>query len=107
MSHGGTPTGTQDDHSTAKVESARARAFRPRALPTLAAIIAIVVCVAAGTWQRERFHAKEALRARFDAAARAEPVALATVATDSDWAELRYLAVVASGEFVASQQILV
>ena len=83
------------------------RRFRPRALPTLAALIAIVVCVAAGTWQRERFHAKEALRARFDAAARAEPVALASLASDADWTALRYLPAVATGEFVASGQILI
>jgi len=83
------------------------RASRPRALPTIAAIAAVVLCVAAGNWQRGRLHAKEALRARFDAAAHAEPVALGGLASDSDWAALRYLPVVATGEFVASRQILI
>src|SRR5580765_6591119 len=80
---------------------------RPRPLPTLAAIAAIVVCIAAGNWQRERLHAKEALRAQLDHAARVDPVALAALADDADWAALRYLPVVATGEFIAGRQILI
>ena len=80
---------------------------RPRLLPTLAATVAIVVCIAAGNWQRERLHAKEALRAQLDRAARADPVSLAGLADDADWAALRYFPVIATGEFVASRQILV
>jgi len=80
---------------------------RPRLLPTLAAIAAIVVCIAAGNWQRERLHAKEALRAQLEHAARVDPVALATLADDADWAALRYLPVIATGEFVAARQILI
>ena len=68
---------------------------------------AIVVCIGAGNWQRERLHAKEALRAQLDHAARADPVALATLADDADWAALRYLPVIATGEFVADRQILI
>ena len=80
---------------------------RPRLLPALAAMAAIVVCIGAGNWQRERLHAKEALRAQLDPAARADPVALATLADDADWAALRYLPVIATGEFVADRQILI
>jgi surfeit locus 1 family protein len=80
---------------------------RPRALPTLAAIAAIVVCAAAGNWQQQRLHAKEALKAQLDAAARAGPVTLARLGDDTDWATLRYLPVIATGEFVASRQILI
>jgi len=105
MSPSEAPTGAEHAPSTSG-EPARARGFRPRALPTLAAIAAITVCIAAGTWQRERFHAKEALRARFEAAARAEPVDLASLAA-ADWTTLRYMPVVATGEFVASRQILI
>jgi surfeit locus 1 family protein len=76
-------------------------------LPALAAIAAIVVCIAAGNWQRERLHAKEALRAQLDRAAHVDPVALATLADDTDWAALRYLPVIATGEFVAARQILI
>ena len=83
------------------------RSLRPRALAALAALAAIVVCVLAGNWQRERLHAKEEMRARFDAAARAEPVSLASLGADADWSALRYLPVVATGEFVASRQILI
>jgi surfeit locus 1 family protein len=107
MSRSETSSGAGRAHLASGVGSARVRGFRPRALPTLAAITAIVVCVAAGTWQRERFRAKEALRARFDAAAHAAPIALAGLPPDSDWPALRYLPVVATGEFVTSRQILI
>lgn len=80
---------------------------RPRVLPTLCALAAIVVCVAAGNWQHQRLQAKEALRSQLDSASRVEPVALAALADDADWAALRYRAVVATGEFVASRQILI
>lgn len=83
------------------------RRFRPRALPTLAALAAVAVCVAAGNWQQRRMHEKEALRAQLDAAARADPVPLASLPKDADWPALRYRPVVASGEFVAARQILV
>lgn len=76
-------------------------------MPTLVAIVAIVVCVAAGNWQRERLRAKEALRAQLDAAERADPVSLAGFGDDVDWAALRYFPVIATGEFVASRQILI
>ena len=45
--------------------------------------------------------AKEALRAQYDAAARAAPVALASLPADADWTALRYRPVVATGEYVA------
>jgi cytochrome oxidase assembly protein ShyY1 len=37
------------------------RRFRPRALPTLATIVAVAVFVSAGQWQQRRMHDKEAL----------------------------------------------
>jgi surfeit locus 1 family protein len=101
------PTSVERADSTGGSSGPPAWRFRPRALPTITAIVAIVVCLAAGTWQRQRFHAKEALRAQFDAAARAEPVVLPGLAADADWTTLRYLPVVATGEFVASRQILI
>src|SRR5512141_1968462 len=91
----------------ASPNEAGARRFRPRLLPTLAAVAAIVLCVAAGTWQRDRMHAKEALRAQLDAAGGAEPVALASLPATADWAALRYRPVVATGEYVARRQIFV
>ena len=83
------------------------RRWRPRALPTVAAIVAVALCVAAGRWQQDRMRAKEALRAEFDAAARLEPVDVASLPAAADWASLRYRSVVAAGEYVASRQILV
>jgi surfeit locus 1 family protein len=83
------------------------RRIRPRLVPTLAAIAAIAACVAAGNWQRDRMHAKEALRAQFDAAASAAPVALASLPAAADWPSLRYRPVTATGEYLAGQQIFV
>jgi surfeit locus 1 family protein len=83
------------------------RRIRPRLLPTLAGIAVVVICVAAGNWQRSRMHAKEALRAQYDAALALPPVALASVPPDADWASLRYRPVTAIGKYVASKQLLI
>jgi surfeit locus 1 family protein len=83
------------------------RGLRPRVLPTLAAIAAVAACVSAGNWQQARMHAKEALRAQFDAAARAEPVALASLKAGADWPALRYRRIFAIGEYLAPRQILI
>jgi len=79
------------------------RRFRPAIVPTLAAIAAIAVFVAAGNWQRGRMGQKLALRAQVDAAAALPPVAFPR--TD-DWTAWRYRAVVATGTFDAGRQIL-
>ncbi len=52
-------------------------------------------------------HEKEALRAQLDAANAAAPVALASLSSHADWGALRYLPVVATGEYDAQHQILV
>ena len=81
--------------------------FRPRLVPTLAAIAVVTTCVAAGNWQQSRMQAKEALRAQFDAAGTAVPVALASLPGAADWASLRYRPVTATGEYVAGRQIFI
>ncbi len=81
--------------------------LRPRLVPTVAAIAAVATCVAAGNWQRDRMHAKEALRGQYDAAATASPLALASLPAASDWPSLRYRPVVATGEFLADRQIFI
>ena len=86
---------------------APARRLRPRLVPTLAAVAAVATCVAAGNWQRDRMHAKEALRAQFEAAARAAPVALASLPAAADWPSLRYRPVVATGTYLADRQIFI
>ncbi|MEP6655942.1 MAG: SURF1 family protein [Betaproteobacteria bacterium] len=73
----------------------------------MATILVIALCVAAGRWQESRMHAKELLRAQFDAAATAPALRIADLpATGADWAPLRYRPVALEGEFDASHQIL-
>lgn len=84
-----------------------ANRVRLAALPTLATILAIVVFVWAGNWQGSRMHEKQALRAQLDAAGAADPMAVAALPANSDWASLRYRPVAAAGEYDARRQILV
>jgi surfeit locus 1 family protein len=110
MSRGSAPTGGNERAHRAGIEAPRIRAsrrVRPRLLPTLAAIAAVTVCAAAGHWQQGRMHAKEGLREQLDAAGRAEPVPLASLPPDADWAALRFRPVIATGEYLASRQILI
>jgi surfeit locus 1 family protein len=81
------------------------RRRRPRFLPTLATLVAIVLFTSAGEWQRGRMAQKAALRAQFDAAIAAAPMALP--ATMSDGAALRYRPVIVTGTFDATHQILI
>jgi len=83
------------------------RRFAPRLVPTIATVVAIAVCVAAGTWQFTRMIEKENLRARYDAAQAAAPLRLETLGDAPDWNTLRYRPVVAEGEYLASAQILI
>ena len=98
------PLSTADEGTPA---ASAARKFRPRLVLTLAAIAAVTACVVAGNWQQSRMHAKEALRAQFDAATRAAPVALASLPAAADWAALRYRSVTATGEYLAQRQIFI
>ena len=83
------------------------RRFRPRAVPTLATIVALTVFVSAGQWQQRRMHDMEALRAQFDAAALQAPVALVALPESTDWNALRYRLVIAAGHYDAHRQVLV
>jgi surfeit locus 1 family protein len=83
------------------------RRFRPRALPTLAMLVAVVICAAAGRWQQGRMDGKEALRTQMDAASRIDPVSLAGLPGAEDWGSLRYRPVVADGVYRAQAQILI
>jgi surfeit locus 1 family protein len=47
------------------------------------------------------------MRTDFDAAARVEPVSLASLPAAADWASVRFRPVVAAGEYAASSQILI
>jgi surfeit locus 1 family protein len=83
------------------------RQFRPGAWPTLAMLVAVVVCVAAGHWQQGRMRDKQALRAELDTAQRMAPVALAGLPDATDWTSLRYRPVVAAGVYRERSQILI
>ncbi|MEP7183690.1 MAG: SURF1 family protein [Betaproteobacteria bacterium] len=86
---------------------AGARRFRPPLVPTLAALAAIAVFVAAGNWQRGRMESKEALRAQFDAVARDAPLDLPALPASTDWDTLRFRPVAATGDYDARRQILI
>lgn len=79
-------------------------ARRPALVPTLATIVAIVLFVSAGLWQRDRMDQKLALRAALDAASAQAPVPLPAV---SDWGAWRFRPVRVTGTFDAAHQILI
>jgi surfeit locus 1 family protein len=79
--------------------------FRPRGLPTLAAIAFVALTLALGNWQRHRAADKEALAAQLAAAAAAPPVDLA--AEDADPAQLRFRTVRARGEYDGARQLFI
>src|SRR5215472_12931909 len=83
----------------------RHRQFRPRTIPTLAAVAFIALTIALGNWQRHRAAEKDALAAQFAAAAR-EP-ALELPSVDEEALALRFRSVKATGEYDAKQQILI
>ena len=72
-------------------------------VPTLAAIAAVALFIVAGNWQRDRMEQRLALRAQFEAATAAPPVALPDL---RDWTPWRYRQVVVTGIFDAPHQIL-
>jgi surfeit locus 1 family protein len=94
---------------TATLETREARDDRRtspawRAVVAAATVAAIALFVAAGNWQRDRMHAKEAARAALDAAAALPAVPLPR--TD-DWSEWRYRRVTLSGEWRGDAQVLI
>lgn len=87
--------------STVELASTRRR---PRWLPLVATVAFVVLCIAAGNWQRARLHEKEALRVALDAAERAPAVALPQGV--SDWRPWRYRHVVVTGRYQPERQFL-
>lgn len=68
--------------------------------PTIATIAVVALCISAGEWQRGRMHAKEALRAQFDAAATAAPLeTTALLNAAPEWSAIRYRNVDLRGEY--------
>ena len=58
--------------------------FRPRLLPTLAAIAGITITVMLGNWQLGRAAQKTALQQRIESAARQPPVQLTATTAQAD-----------------------
>src|SRR4051812_24738077 len=85
--------------------SARRR-FRPGLVPTLATVVGVALFVSAGQWQFHRMQAKEALRARYEAAIAMPPSTLPALPASDDWATERYRRVIAQGQYDASHQFL-
>lgn len=77
---------------------------RPSIVPTIAAVAAIALFIAAGNWQRGRMQQKQDLGAQVAAAEALPPVVFPR--TD-DWTPWRYRSVTAAGTFDAARQILV
>jgi len=77
---------------------------RPRWLPLVATVAFVVLCIAAGNWQRARMHEKEALRVALDAAERAPAVDLPRGVVD--WRPWRYRRVVVHGRYQPERQFL-
>lgn len=84
-------------------EIAARRRNRSALIPTLAAIAGVALFLVAGNWQRDRMEQRLALRAQFDAAMAAAPVALPDL---RDWTPWRYRQVVVTGVYDAARQIL-
>ena len=81
------------------------RAGRPAWLPSVAALVTVVLCVVAGNWQHRRMQEKEALQQRMQQALAIAPVTLPTAV--QDWSAWRFRKVAATGEYDVRHQILI
>src|SRR5262245_46111159 len=79
--------------------------FRPRLVPTLAALGAVLVTALLGNWQLERAAEKAQLQARLDLASSQQPVRVGDAPLES--ASVEYRAVEASGTFNANDTVYV
>jgi len=76
---------------------------RPFWLPTVAALAVVALTVSAGIWQTHRAQYKRALQARYDAQAKAPPIALPGEPFSPD--EFRYRRVTVTGRFDPAHEI--
>jgi surfeit locus 1 family protein len=80
------------------------RRRRPRWLPTLAALVGVVLTAAAGNWQLDRAHQKEARQAAYDRGATEPPVSVPAQPVEASALLLRR--VEARGEYVPQAMVL-
>ena len=78
--------------------------FRPRLVPTLAALLVFVLTGYLGSWQQERAAEKRILQREYDARSRQSPVTLDAMTRDP---ALRYRQALAEGEWHGAGQIFV
>jgi surfeit locus 1 family protein len=67
--------------------------FRPRLVPTLFTVPALLILLGLGTWQVERLHWKEGLIAQRDAMVAAPPIALPQTLAEAEANQFRHVAV--------------
>jgi surfeit locus 1 family protein len=79
--------------------------FRPAALPTIAALIALALTLYLATWQQGRASEKRLLQATFDQRAADRPVTLTGETRDAN--QLRYRQARATGRWDAGRQIFI
>lgn len=77
---------------------------RPAWLPTVAALVVVALTVSAGVWQTQRAAYKNALQARYEAQAQAQPVTLPSGDIEDD--TYRYRRVSVTGRFDSAYEIL-
>jgi surfeit locus 1 family protein len=77
---------------------------RPRWLPTLAAVIGVLLTASAGNWQLGRAHEKERLQQAYDRSTSEPPVRLGV--TRAKAADLRFRKVEAEGRFIKEGLVL-
>ena len=85
-------------------ESIRALRFSPKPIPTVAALLAVVLTGYLGYWQQTRAAEKRAMKQEFDARAALPPIRLSS---RSDDAALRNRHAIAEGEWHTDGQIYV
>ena len=78
--------------------------FKPRLLPSAAAILGIAITCALGNWQLNRAAEKSALQSRFDALAAAPTVTVP--GSPLDGADIQYRRVRVQGRYVAQGMVL-
>jgi surfeit locus 1 family protein len=79
--------------------------FRPKLVPTLAAVGMMALTAVLGRWQLNRAHEKETLQRLYETRMSEQPLQLTGPVDDAE--RLRYRSVSVAGEFISAQQIFI
>jgi surfeit locus 1 family protein len=88
-----------------KAQEKTLRRFRPRLLPTLAAVLLLPLFISAGQWQWNKATIKRNLQKDLDARGAEPPIQIPTTLADAQ--SLRFRKVIARGNYEAQYQILI